>query len=64
MTDPRSPEGEQRGMSRYCDYMEARVAELEAALDKARGMLALCSFEVEDESQEWLRGLAAKDSTP
>jgi hypothetical protein len=30
--DPRTPEGERKGMSRYCDELERRIAELEAAL--------------------------------
>jgi len=30
--DPRSEEGERRGMSRYCDYLETRIAKLEASL--------------------------------
>lgn len=30
--DPRTPEGERIGMSRYCDHLERRIADLERAL--------------------------------
>ena len=37
--DPRTPEGEALGMSRYCDSLEARVAELETALRKINALI-------------------------
>lgn len=33
--DPRSEEGERKGMSRYCDHLEARIKDLEGALANA-----------------------------
>lgn len=33
-----SPESDQRGMSRYCDYLEARVSDLEARLAEYRAL--------------------------
>lgn len=32
MVDPHTPEGERIGMSRYCDYLESRIAYLEGEL--------------------------------
>jgi DNA-directed RNA polymerase subunit N (RpoN/RPB10) len=32
--DPRSAEGERIGMSRYCDHLESRIAELETAIEQ------------------------------
>lgn len=29
--DPRSEEGERKGMSRYCDYLEEKIATLDAS---------------------------------
>lgn len=35
MIDPRTPEGERKGMSRYCDYLEQRVEDLEIVIRAA-----------------------------
>lgn len=32
--DPRSEEGDLIGMSRYCDHLEKRIAELEAEIER------------------------------
>lgn len=75
--DPRTPEGERIGMSRYCDHLERRVADLEAerrtAISAAEAimhtMLGYLSDEpgdariIRERIEKWLRRDAARDNT-
>lgn len=51
MTDPRTPEGERIGMSRYCDHLERRVKELEKTLSDIHATATRISFDA-----EWMLG--------
>ncbi len=53
--DPRTDEGERIGMSRYCDHLEKRVADLEKAISTiaCEAGFGACS----GVSQNWYRSL-------
>lgn len=75
--DPRTPEGERIGMSRYCDHLERRVADLEAdrrtAIKAAEAIMHTMLGYLPDEPgdariireriQDWLRRDAVKNIT-
>lgn len=57
-----TPESDRRGMSRYCDHLEARIAELEAVLTWYGEQARLCRL-IHSEGDAGRIALAADGGT-